>query len=511
MKRLHLVHRLVAPLPLLAALACGGDDLVFPTEGTDEAPSSSSPARLAIYGGDDQVGTPGLPLSRPVVVRLVDQAGDGIGRQPVTWLVSAGGGSVTPQTPTTDDQGFAAANWTLGSQGGNSLEAVVIGVGTVTFTATLDSSGSDGGGDDGSGDDGSGDDGSGGGGTGGGGTGGGGTGGGGTGGGGAGTVPSAGASTISVDPASIQAGSGLSTIRVTVRDAAGVPVPGAIVTLTATGSGNILTQPTAPTGPDGVAIGTLRSSVAGTKDVVATVNGTVPIAQTAQVFVAVAPASRLEIVAGNNQSTRTGEQVPVSPAVRVTNALGQPVAGFGVTFVVTAGGGTVTGASQTTNADGIARVGSWTLGSGEQNTLEARAGSLSGSPVVFQATATSPPPPPPPPPAAEPDHFVFRVQPHDVETNEWFTVEVAIVDANGNVVPLDGTQIYLGLFRAGADTPNNAELAGDRFVDTQNGIAVFNLYVKDEGTFRFMARSDYLPKELGPYGPELFSNTFQVR
>jgi len=88
---------------------------------------------------------------------------------------------------------------------------------------------------------------------------------------------------------------------------------------------------------------------------------------------------------------------------------------------------------------------------------------------------------------------------------------VAILDANGNVVPLNGTQIYLGLFRAGADVPNNAVLAGDRFVDTRNGVATFDLYVKDSGTFRFLARSDYLPKNLGPNGPELFSNTFEVR
>jgi hypothetical protein len=106
---------------------------------------------------------------------------------------------------------------------------------------------------------------------------------------------------------------------------------------------------------------------------------------------------------------------------------------------------------------------------------------------------------------------VFRVQPHDVREREWFTVEVAILDKSGNVVPLNGTEIYLGLWEIGDDHPSNDLLAGDRFEDTVNGIAVFNLYVIKKGSFRFMARSDYLPKHLGPYGPELFSNTFEVR
>jgi hypothetical protein len=183
------------------------------------------------------------------------------------------------------------------------------------------------------------------------------------------------------------------------------------------------------------------------------------------------------------------------------------MAGVTVTFVVTRGGGSVSGAEQTTDAQGIAQVGSWTLGRAGRNTLEARAGSLNGSPVEFEATAASPPPPPP---MAEPHHFVFRVQPHDVRKGEWFTIEVAIVDASGNVVPLDGTQVYVGLWRQGNDFPSNQYLAGDRFVDTRNGIAVFNLYVTDEGNYRFKARSDYLPKHLGPYGPELFSDAFSV-
>jgi hypothetical protein len=478
---LKLRHGLMVPVSLVA-LACGGDDLVLPSDGSPT--TNPTATQLLMAGGNGQVGVAGTPLPNPLRVRLLDESGNGMAGQTIVWVVSTGGGSATPQS-TTDDEGYAEATWTLGSPGSNTLNAVVSGLGHVTFTAIANDPGGGGGDDNGGGDNGGG-------------------------GGGTGTVPSGTASTVSADPASIQVGGGVSTIRVTVRDDAGLPVPGAVVTLSASGTGNTLTQPQEPTGNDGVAVGTLKSDVVGTKDVMALVNGTMQITQTAQIFVTAAPASRIAAVEGNNQSAGTGEPVPVPPAVRVTNSLGEPVAGVEVTFVVTKGGGSISGASQFTNADGIARVGSWTLGpTAGRNTLQARAGSLNGSPVVFNATATAQEPPPPPS-MAEPDHFQFRVQPHDVGVNEWFTIEVAILDASGNVVPLDGTEIYVGLWPEGSDVPDNTRLAGDRFVDTNNGVAVFNLYIKEPGHYRFKARSDYLPKNLGPYGPELFSNTFEV-
>jgi hypothetical protein len=466
--RTHILRLLVTPLATLTMLACGGEDLVLPPDG---APSSS--AHLVVAGGNAQVGQPGLPLSERVRVQLLDESGNGISDQPITWAIASGGGSVVPEISTTDSAGFASTTWTLGAPGPNSLTAVVPGVASVTFTAMATEG--DGGG--GSGSDG---------------------------------LPSATTSTVSADPASIPVATGISTIRVTVRDASGAPVSGAIVTLTVSGSGNILTQPDGPTGSDGVATGTLSSTVAGTKDVVATVDGSVQINQTAQVTVTISPATRVELVEGNDQRADVGTDVPVRPAVRVVDAQGNPVVGYGVTFVVTRGNGSVAGAIQTTNAQGIARVDSWTLGEAGRNTLEARAGSLQGSPVIFEATAVAPPPPPPPP-AAQPDHFVFQVPPRDVEKDEQFRVEVAIVDVSGNVVPLDGIEIYIGLFREGSDVASNGLLEGDRFKETENGVAVFNLSIRDRGRYRMRALSDELP-QLGPYGPEpwLYSGLFTV-
>ncbi len=316
--------------------------------------------------------------------------------------------------------------------------------------------------------------------------------------------PSAGRSALSAAPASIEAGSATSAIAVTVRDGDGNPVEGATVTLQATGGGNTLTQPSGPTGPNGLATGTFRSSEPGMKTISATVNGSVQVSETAAVTVTSAPVTSVEPIEGDNQIGPAGTALPLRPAVRVIDDQGQPVAGAGVAFVVTGGGGSVNGDLQTTNAEGIARSGGWTLGASPgTNTLEARAGSAQGSPVVFHAEGVAS--------GGSVDHFVFRVQPPDAGEDEFFTVEVAMVDDDGEVVPLSGIEIYLGLFRDGEDEPSNDRLQGDRFQDTEDGIAVFTVAVSREGRYRLRALSDELPA-LGPHGPEpyLFSDPFDV-
>jgi adhesin/invasin len=414
-----------------------------------------SAASLVLISGSDQSGPVGEALPEPLVVRLVDESGNGIAGRDVSWIVATGGGAVPPNSRT-DDDGFASAVWTLGpSPGKNTLNAVVSGVGVVQFTASASDGGS-----------------------------------------GGGSGPSASRSTVAAEPATIHAASETSTITVTVRDGSGAPVAGATVALSASGSGNMLVQPGEPTGDDGVASGALRSSVPGTKVVRATVNGTIDINETAEVTVLVAAATRIELLEGDGQVAEVGRPVNVRPAVRVTNAEGEPVPGFGVTFVVTAGDGDVEGATQSTNSDGVARVGSWTLGSPGTNRLEARAPGLEGSPVVFTASGVF-----------GPDHFVFLVQPSDVVEDTPFApqVAVAIVDANGDIVNLDGISITLDLVKQ--DGKESRELEGATIQETNNGVAVFpDLQVdRDDDDLRLRATSRGLPG-LG----QAFSNFFDV-
>lgn len=98
--------------------------------------------------------------------------------------------------------------------------------------------------------------------------------------------------------------------------------------------------------------------------------------------------SLLTLIAGDGQSVGAGLAVPILPAVRVTNAYGEGVAGFSVTFSIVAGGGAITGGSTVTDSAGIATVGSWTLGAG-LNQLFAVGSGLLGSPLVFTCTGTS--------------------------------------------------------------------------------------------------------------------------
>jgi hypothetical protein len=101
-------------------------------------------------------------------------------------------------------------------------------------------------------------------------------------------------------------------------------------------------------------------------------------------------ATQIAVNAGNSQSATVGTAVTTLPSVIVKDGNNTPVSDVSVTFAVATGGGSVTGASATTNASGIATVGSWTLGTtAGSNTMTATSGSLSGSPVTFTATGTA--------------------------------------------------------------------------------------------------------------------------
>ena len=96
------------------------------------------------------------------------------------------------------------------------------------------------------------------------------------------------------------------------------------------------------------------------------------------------------VAAGDAQTAAAGLAVPIAPAVRVTDQYGNGVSGLGVQFAVTGGGGSVTGGTPTTGADGTAAVGSWTLGTGlGAHSLQATFPSTGLAPVTFSVTAVS--------------------------------------------------------------------------------------------------------------------------
>ena len=91
------------------------------------------------------------------------------------------------------------------------------------------------------------------------------------------------------------------------------------------------------------------------------------------------------IHAGDGQAATTGTSVADPILVRVTGRTGTALAGVRVSFSVTAGGGRVQFATVSTDAEGVASPGRWTLGAAGPQELRASVEGL--QPVTFTATA----------------------------------------------------------------------------------------------------------------------------
>jgi hypothetical protein len=102
---------------------------------------AGSPARLTMTAGNSQTGLVGQTLAQPLVVAVGDQYANPISGVSVSWAVTAGGGSVSASSLTTNAQGQAAVTWTIGPDTGagkNAVQASASGLAgsSVTFTAS---------------------------------------------------------------------------------------------------------------------------------------------------------------------------------------------------------------------------------------------------------------------------------------------------------------------------------------------------------------------------------------
>jgi N-acetylneuraminic acid mutarotase len=270
------------------------------------------PAQMAASAGDGQTAQHGANVAIRPAVRVTDQYGNPAYGVTVTFTVTGGGGTVTGATVNPDANGIAAVgSWTLGpAPGPNSLAATASGLSgsPVTFTAT-------------------------------------------------GTVGAVSAtqSTVTANPTAIHTSTGAvtSTITVTARDAGGFPISGATVALAASGAGVVLTQPASPTDVNGVATGTLSSSVAGSKTVSATIDQT-SATQTAAVTVTVEPASAAYSTVGASPDTIVAGSGSSTITVTARNATGEPIVGATAALQVTGAGWTnVTQPTTATDANGV--------------------------------------------------------------------------------------------------------------------------------------------------------------
>jgi adhesin/invasin len=303
-------------------------------------------SQMVATAGNNQQAPVGrlVPIAPTVIVR--NAAGDGVPGVIVTFAVASGGGSVVGSRQVTDASGTASVGgWFLGPLPGvNTLTASSSGLPTVTFTAMAV----------------------------------------------AGLPVSMVAISQTTQAAAIGANVG-DPPAVIVRDAQGAPVSGVVVTFGVTAGGGSVVGSPDTTNANGVAALTSwkLGDVVGPNTVTATAAGLPSVTFTATAT-AGSPAS-VVASAGDNQTAVQGTNVTIPPAVMVTDASGNPVIGASVAFAVVSGGGSATGLNQTTNTQGVATLGSWTLGSGAPNTLSATVtgSGILGNPVTFTAQSAT--------------------------------------------------------------------------------------------------------------------------
>ena len=112
-------------------------DGLEPATFTATAAEQVMPHRLTKVCGDSQEGLVDKQLDKPFVVSVSAETGAALAGVVVSFAVTAGEGTLSSATSTTDANGRVATKLTLGSESGtNTVEAAVEGLRSVTFTAT---------------------------------------------------------------------------------------------------------------------------------------------------------------------------------------------------------------------------------------------------------------------------------------------------------------------------------------------------------------------------------------
>jgi adhesin/invasin len=387
----------------------GTRTLIFAAEGFAPATATvalgvGAPASMAATAGDDQTATVATAVAtRPAVV-VRDQDGNPLGGIPVTFKVTAGGGSLAGTNPVTDADGIATVGaWTLGKNvGSNTLGATLSGLDVSGSPVVFSATGSPG-------------------------------------------PVSAEKSGVSAAPASISAsgGSSRSTITVTARDGFDNPIPDLAVTLSASGAGSSLTQPASPTGSNGSTTGLVSSTTPGTSVVSATIAGT-PVIQTATVTVSPGAPSAA-------QSTAT---VPAGTAgkgtvleIRLKDAQGNDVSGQAGAIAVSVAGANPRSSVNASDQGGGRYTATYTpeKAGTDQVQVKVTGAAVAGSPF---ASAVSP---------GDADAAMSRaVVPGCVEFSDLpATIGITAVDAFGNRLSQGGDNFQIRVNQGSSIEPND--------------------------------------------------------
>ena len=335
-------YRLALVCSLFAAAACGSGDITIPQDGL--------PAHITMVSGDGQSGTVGQPVADSLIVRVTDSKDRPVKDQLVGFVMTAGGtvGLLIPDTLMTDADGRARALWQLGEvAGAQKVEARVVARGhpgtlAAEFTATAAAEAADT------------------------------------------MIRLLGDGQLGVVNSTLA-----ESLVVVVTDEYLNPVAGQQVTWAVQAGQGSVSPAVVTTGSDGrAAVARTLGPSSGTQTATATVAG---LKGSPVRFTSTASSGgvvRLVKLYGDGQPAPAGQQLTESIVVQAQDANGNGVPGQAVVWVVTtSSGGSFSGGTNTTDAQGKAFV-FWTLSTtAGPNTLTA---AIAGLPqVTFTATGTA--------------------------------------------------------------------------------------------------------------------------
>ena len=313
----NLTVDLVAPSWILSATSVG---LTSASSGTFSITPAAA-ATIALASGGGQTATVATPVAQPFVVGVTDAFTNPVAGVTVNWAISAGGGALSVATSVTDAAGLASTSYTTGTAPGTAVVTGTVAglVGSpVSFATTVTT----------------------------------------------GVAAqlvftqqtTTGTAGAALTPGwTIEARDALGNLNtsfsggITVTLGGGNPlaVLGGVTTVNAVGGIAAFTGLTVDLAAAGYTLSAAATGLSGAT------SGTFDIAAGA--------ASAITGVAGTGQTGATLSVLADSLAFRVTDALGNPVAGVNVSANVSLGGGTVSPVSGNTDATGVFRT-QWTLG-----------------------------------------------------------------------------------------------------------------------------------------------------
>lgn len=152
-----------------------------------------------------------------------------------------------------------------------------------------------------------------------------------------------------------------------------------------------------------------------------------------------------------------GTAVATPPTVNIKDADGKGMAGIAVTFAVATGGGTLTGTSATTDANGSAAASTWVLGTTAGTNTVTAAANVPGSPLTFVGTGFAGPAttitkistdPISPPPGSNIDSITVKVADQFGNPVVGTVVTFAVTGGGGAISPASVTTGLNGLASA---------------------------------------------------------------